>query len=109
MTEQASGEWVTVAKRSALAEGEMQGATVGDQEIAVYNIDGEIYATDNLCTHAFAFLTDGWLDGDVIECPLHGGRFEVKTGKGLGPPIPCDVKTFPVRIVGDDIQVQLGG
>lgn len=87
----------------------MQGATVGDQEIAVYNIDGEIYATDNLCTHAFAFLTDGWLDGDVIECPLHGGRFEVKTGKGLGPPIPCDVKTFLVRIVGDDIQVQLGG
>jgi Rieske Fe-S protein len=42
----------------------------------------------------------GWLDGDVIECPLHGGRFEVKTGKGLGAPITCDLKTFPVRIEG---------
>ena len=48
-------------------------------------------------------------DGEEVECPLHAGRFEIKTGKGMGPPIPCDVKSFPVRIEGDKIQVKLGG
>jgi nitrite reductase/ring-hydroxylating ferredoxin subunit len=100
--------WVKVASRAEIAEGEMADATVGDKSIAVYNIDGEFFATDNVCTHAFAILTDGWLDGDVIECPLHGGRFEVKTGKGLGPPIPCDLKTYPTRLVGDDVEIDLG-
>jgi nitrite reductase/ring-hydroxylating ferredoxin subunit len=81
--------------------------TLGEREIALYNIDGEIYATDNLCTHAYALLSQGWLDGEVIECPLHGGRFEVKTGKGLGPPINDDLKTYAVRVVGDDVQIRL--
>lgn len=102
-------EWVTAAKVAALGAGEVLGVEVGGKPVALYNVDGTVYATDNLCTHAFAYLSDGWLDGDVIECPLHAGRFEVKTGKGLGPPIPCDIKTYPVRIAGDDIEVQLGG
>jgi nitrite reductase/ring-hydroxylating ferredoxin subunit len=101
-------DWITVAARSSLGEGDMLAATAGKQEIALYNVDGDIYATDNVCTHAFAMLTDGWLDGDVIECPLHAGRFEVKTGKGLGPPIPCDVKSYKVRVVGDTVQIDLG-
>ena len=100
-------EWVTVASRASLGDGDMLAADVGKLQVALYNVDGEIYATDNVCSHAFALLTDGWLDGDVIECPLHAGRFEVKTGKGLGPPIPCDIKTYPTRVVGDDIQLQL--
>ncbi len=99
--------WVTVGSRSQLDEGEVTGTTAEDRPIALYNVDGEIYATDNVCTHAMAYLSEGWLDGDQIECPLHAGRFDVKTGKGLGPPIPCDVKTYPVRIVGDEIQVNL--
>jgi len=104
-----SGNWVTVASRPKLGDGDILGVSVGEEQIALYNLAGEIYATSNICTHAFALLSDGWLDGEVIECPLHAGRFEVKTGKGLGPPIPCDIKTYPVRVVGDDVQVQLGG
>ena len=103
----AEENWITVAKRSAVNAGDVIGVTLGEREIALYNIDGEIYATDNLCTHAFALLSQGWLDGEVIECPLHGGRFEVKTGKGLGPPINDDLKTYPVRVIGDDVQVRL--
>jgi nitrite reductase/ring-hydroxylating ferredoxin subunit len=99
-------KWVKVAERSALAEGAMVGVEVGDQLIALYNVDGEIYATDNTCTHAFAMLTDGFLDGDIIECPLHGGCFKVKTGEGMGPPVPCNLKTYPTRVVGDAIEVQ---
>ena len=104
-----AGDWVTVAQRKALGEGEVLGVEVSGKPIALYNLDGTLYATDNLCTHAFAFLSDGWVDGDDIECPLHAGRFEIKTGKGLGPPIPCDIKTYNVRLAGDDIQVQLEG
>ena len=84
------------------------GVKASELDVALYNIDGEIYATHNICTHAHAYLSDGWLEGDVIECPLHGGRFEAKTGKGLGAPITCDVKTLPVRIEGDSIQVNVG-
>lgn len=85
----------------------MQAVSVGDKQIALYNVDGEIHATDNVCSHAFAMLTDGWLDGNEIECPLHAGRFDVRTGKGLGPPIPCDIKSYKVRIVGDEVQIDL--
>ena len=109
MTDDAAGEWVTVASRSALKAGEVLGVQAKDRELALYEVEGAVYATDNQCTHAFAYLSDGWLDGDVIECPLHGGRFEVRTGKGLGPPIPCDIKTYPVRVSGDDLQVKIEG
>jgi naphthalene 1,2-dioxygenase ferredoxin component len=99
--------WITVAQRDALVVDSVVSAKAGDLDVALYNIGGEIYATHNICTHAHALLSDGWLEGDIIECPLHGGRFEVKTGKGLGPPIPCDVKTLPVRIEGNAVQVNV--
>jgi naphthalene 1,2-dioxygenase ferredoxin component len=101
------GTWVTVASAAAIAKGDMVGIKLGDRLVALYNVAGRLYATDNVCTHAFAMLTDGWLDGNEIECPLHAGRFDVTTGKGLGPPIPCDIRTYPVRIVGDDVQIDI--
>jgi nitrite reductase/ring-hydroxylating ferredoxin subunit len=101
-------QWVTVAQLPSLPEGEMLGVEIGDKSIALFNVDGAIHATDNVCTHAFALLTDGWLDGDCIECPLHAGRFNVKTGKALGPPVDEDIKVFETRVVGSDIQVKLG-
>jgi naphthalene 1,2-dioxygenase ferredoxin component len=108
MTQEARN-WITVARRPDLAEGGVLGVTAGGHDIAIYDIGGEIFATDNVCTHAHAYLSDGWLEGDVIECPLHGGRFEARTGKGLGAPITCDLRAFQVRLVGDEIQVRLEG
>ena len=99
--------WITVADRSSVEIGSVIAVKAGDVDIALYNIDGQFYATHNVCTHAHALLSDGWLEGDIIECPLHGGRFEAKTGKGLGAPVTCDIKTFPVRIEGDAIQVKV--
>ncbi|HLJ63912.1 MAG TPA: non-heme iron oxygenase ferredoxin subunit [Stellaceae bacterium] len=107
MPNDTEAEWVTVAARGDLGQGSMRAINVGSRHIALYEVDGAIYATDNICTHARAMLTDGWLDGDVIECPLHAGRFEVKTGKGLGPPIPRDLKTYEVRLQGDEVQVKI--
>ena len=99
--------WVKAADRSKLAEGEVLGIVVGGKEIALYDLGGTFYATDDICTHAYAKLSDGWLDRDEIECPLHAGRFDPKTGKALCPPVTEDLKTYPVRLVGDEIQVKL--
>jgi nitrite reductase/ring-hydroxylating ferredoxin subunit len=99
--------WVRAASRRDLAEGEALGIEVAGRSIALYDVDGTIFATDNICTHAYARLSDGWLDGELIECPLHAARFDVRTGKVLDPPATEDLKTYPVRIVGDEIQINL--
>ena len=98
--------WVRAASRGDLAEGEPLGVEVGGCSIALYDIDGNLFATDNICTHAYACLSDGWLDGEVIECPLHAARFDIRTGKVLDPPATEDLKTYPVRVVGDEIQIR---
>jgi naphthalene 1,2-dioxygenase ferredoxin component len=100
--------WTTVAGRGDLAEGDVLGTVVSGREIALYNLDGTLYATDDVCTHAYARLSDGFLDGGEIECPLHAGRFDVKTGAATAPPCIEAVKTYPIRIVGDEIQIKLG-
>jgi naphthalene 1,2-dioxygenase system ferredoxin subunit len=105
-----SGEdagWVRAAARSDLAEGEVIGVEVAGRSIALYDADGNVFATDNICTHAYACLSDGWLDGEVIECPLHAARFDIRSGKVLDPPATEDLKTYPVRIVDGEIEVRL--
>jgi naphthalene 1,2-dioxygenase system ferredoxin subunit len=100
-------EWVRAAGRADLTEGEVLGVEVKGRSIALYATDGSVFATDNICTHAYACLSDGWLDGEVIECPLHAARFDIRTGKVLDPPATEDLKTYPVRVVGEEIQIRL--
>ena len=99
--------WVEVADSDAVKPGEIKGTKVGSVDIAVYNVDGAFFATSNVCSHAFALLSDGFLDGDVIECPLHAGAFEVKTGKAVCAPAAEDIKSYPTRIVGNKVQIQI--
>ena len=101
------GDWVRAAARRELSAGEVIGVEVGGRSIAIYDSDGELFATDDVCTHAYARLSDGWLDGETIECPLHAARFDVRSGKVLDPPATEDLKTYPVRAVDDEIQVKL--
>ena len=103
------GNWVRVAD-SGLGAGEMLAVDVGRVSLAIYHLDdGSWHATDNVCTHAFAMLTDGWLEGAEIECPLHAGRFDVRTGKGLCPPVDEPLRVYPVRIDGDAVMVRMDG
>ncbi len=87
----------------------MRQVRVGTRQIALYNLAGRFYATDDLCTHAEASLSDGFLEGEEIECPLHQGRFHVPTGRALCIPVTEDVATFPVRVEGDDVLVDVPG
>lgn len=100
--------WVKAADRSALGDGEVIGVVIAGHEIALYEMDGDIFATDDVCTHAYAKLSDGWMEKGEIECPLHAGRFEIKTGKATAPPCIDDVKTYPVRLKDGEIQINLG-
>ncbi len=73
--------------------------------IAVYNVSGAYFATSDSCTHADARLTEGTLDGDVVECPFHGGSFCVRDGVARNFPAYVPLTTYPVRVVGDDLVV----
>ncbi|MGJ7491540.1 non-heme iron oxygenase ferredoxin subunit [Variovorax sp. ZT4R33] len=77
------------------------------KKIAIYRVDDQFYATDNVCPHAYALMTDGFVDGDTIECPLHGATFNIKTGKCLGPPAESDLATYQVTVVEGNIFVDL--
>lgn len=99
--------WIKAGSLSALKPNDHRGVKIGGRSIAIYNVDGTIYATDDVCTHAYALLSTGFLEGDVVECPLHAGRFNVKTGEALCAPVEQPVEVFRTRIVGDDIEVEV--
>lgn len=92
-------QWEMIAEVDDIPEGEPYQWMIGDDEVALYRVDGEIYATDNWCTHADARLSNGCLKGHEVECPLHSGRFDIRTGKALCEPLTEDVKTYPVRVL----------
>ena len=90
---------------SEVAPGCARRLIVGDDEIALFNVDGEFYATNDICTHEEASLSEGELFGHVVECPLHGARFDVRTGKALSLPAVYPVKTYPTRVVDGQVEV----
>ena len=98
-------EFHSVAKTDDLDEGEAMQVIIGRKEIAIYNLDGKFYATDDICTHAYASLADGYVEGELIECPLHGGCFDIKTGKAMTPPVSEDLKTYELKIDGEQILI----
>lgn len=101
--------WVEIPEASDLNDGEMIGLDIGDMQIAIYKVDGEFYATDNICTHAYALLTDGWLDSHIIECPLHGGQFNVCTGAALCDPVEKELKTYQVKMNDGVLKILVPG
>jgi len=97
--------WRRVASRSKLTPTNPLAVEVGDKLIGLYLVDGTVYAIGNLCTHEFAILTEGLVEGDAIECPLHQARFSIKSGKVLSEPADTDVPSYPVKVSDDDIYV----
>jgi nitrite reductase/ring-hydroxylating ferredoxin subunit len=88
-----------------IGDGEVRRIVIGGREIALYHIDGSFYATDDGCTHEQASLADGFIDGTAIECPLHGGSFDIKTGRAIAPPCTVDLRTYPVKRDGARVLV----
>ena len=97
--------FVKVAQTDELAPGNMKLVELGDERILLVNLNGEYHAVDDVCTHSFAPLSDGYLEGEEVECPLHGSVFNVKSGESLGPPADEALSVYPVRVEGSDILI----
>jgi 3-phenylpropionate/trans-cinnamate dioxygenase ferredoxin component len=89
---------IEVCPLAALPPGELAVVQAGPGRIAVFNAGGDLYALDDRCSHQEAYLSDGWLDGCEVECPLHGATFDVRTGQPTGPPATQPVQVYPVHI-----------
>jgi nitrite reductase/ring-hydroxylating ferredoxin subunit len=92
---------------SDLAPGRMRALKLGASNVVVCHAQGAYYALENRCPHAFVPLDAGRLDGCVLECPLHGGRLDVRDGRPLAQPIRKPATTYPVRIVPGGIEIDL--
>jgi naphthalene 1,2-dioxygenase system ferredoxin subunit len=93
-----SSEWIGAANETELWDGAGISVLVQGRDIALFRIGETIYATDNLCTHGHARLCDGFIEGHDIECPLHQGRFDLRSGQPTCAPAVEPIKTYPVRI-----------
>ena len=100
-----SVEFHKVATVSQIAPDTGLHVTVGEHEVAVFNLAGEFYAIDGICTHGAARLADGYVEGELIECPQHAGTFEIKTGKAVDYPCTVDVAHYPVKVEGDAVLI----
>jgi NAD(P)H-dependent nitrite reductase small subunit len=79
----------------------------GDNPIAVFRVGNEFFATDDTCTHAKFSLADGYIEGDEVVCALHEARFCLRTGRVLSPPAIVPLRTYPVRIEGGEVFVEV--
>jgi len=98
--------WITLVSVEALAPGMHLAAALDDTQIVVYNLDGEYYAIEDICSHDGGPLTGGVVEGDNIVCPRHGARFCLRTGAALSAPAYEPIHTFPLRIENGMVQVR---
>lgn len=99
-------DWVDVCAVNTLDKGENIVIDVDGTEIAVFNLDGQFYAIENVCSHDSAEIASGELEDDEIICPRHGARFCIKTGEVKSAPAYGDIDIFPVRVEDGQIQVR---
>jgi 3-phenylpropionate/trans-cinnamate dioxygenase ferredoxin subunit len=100
-------DFVTVARLEELPNGARLRLEIDGQGIAVFNVAGSLYAIADVCTHDDGPLADGLLEGLELECPRHGARFDLASGKALLRPAVVDIPAYPVRVIGDEVQIGL--
>ena len=100
-------EWIDAAAVDDVPQDDVIGMLVGGRDMALYNAGGEIYATDNICTHGQARLCEGFLDGHEIECPLHQGKFDVRDGTPSCAPVTEALRSYPVKVDGQRVYLQI--
>lgn len=100
-------DFVPLAKVSELEEVEVKQFEVDGQLISIAVVDDQYYAFDDTCTHEHCSLADGDLSGTTIICPCHDGEYDITTGEVLDGPPEEPILTYPVRVVGDEVQIEI--
>ena len=99
--------WTDAAPVDDVPAEDVIGMIVSGKDLALYSVEGEIFATDNICTHGHARLCEGFLEGHEIECPLHQGKFDVRNGKPTCAPVTEAIRSYPVKIEGGRVWLAL--
>lgn len=104
MTEPA---WTRALPFDDVFQGDVIALALNGRDLAVYGIDGAVHVTDNACTHGMARLCEGFLEGHEIECPMHQGRFDVRTGAPTCAPALLPIRVYPVKVEGGEVFIAL--
>ncbi len=99
--------WHAVAEADALGDDEALAVRVGEVPLAIVRAGGILHAVNNVCTHQYALLSDGFVEDGCIECPLHQGRFNLATGEAMCAPVTEPIKVYPVKVEGGKILVEI--
>jgi 3-phenylpropionate/trans-cinnamate dioxygenase ferredoxin subunit len=99
-------DWITACRADDLQPGTHRVVDLDGAQVAVFNLDGQYYAIEDVCTHDGGILTGGSIEGDQIVCPRHGARFCIRTGEALAPPAFEPTAVFSVRVDNGEIQVR---
>ena len=100
-------QWIDVLAVDDVPDDDVVGVNAGGHEIALYGVEGEVFATDNICSHGNARLCDGFLEDFEIECPLHQGRFDIRNGKAMCEPLTEDIRSYPVKVENGRVWVEM--
>ena len=98
---------VELCKADEIAPGNALKIEAAGLTVAVFNVDGEFFVTDDACTHGPGSLSEGFIDGDVIECNFHNGQFNIKTGEIVSPPCMIPIKTYPTVVEGGKVFIEV--
>ena len=99
--------WIKIAQTSEVAEDESIAIETNGKQLALHFSENEYFVTDNVCTHQYALLSDGYIEDGCVECPLHQAKFDLRTGQAMCAPATVDIQTYSVKVEGDDIYVAL--
>ena len=100
-----NGDWIKTCNVDDIEPEDVMRFDHGGRTYAVYRMDDKVYATDGLCTHEKVHLADGLVMGSIIECPMHNGRFDYRTGEAKGAPVCVNLKTYPVKVEGGRLMI----
>ena len=98
---------VKIATKSSIKPGQLMATEINGHSYLLANVNGNFYVTDELCTHEDWSLANGALKDHCVECPLHGSRFDLRTGKPQEEPATESLRTYPVQVEGEDIYIEL--
>ena len=98
---------VELCKTDDVAAGTALRVEAGGVIVAVFNVEGQFYVTDDACTHGPGSLSEGYIDGDVVECNFHNGQFDIKTGEVVSPPCMVAVKIYPVTVEAGTVFIEV--
>jgi nitrite reductase/ring-hydroxylating ferredoxin subunit len=100
-------ERIELCSTDDVAPGTAFKVEIGDLVLAVFNVEGQFYVTDDLCTHGPGSLSEGYIEDDVVECNFHNGQFNIRTGEVVSPPCMVPIKTYPTSVVDGKVTIEV--